>query len=472
MKIYLLMLFLLATQVADAQIMFEKHYGGIEIDAGNNVLQTNDGGYIVCGYTISYGEGGRDVYIIKTNEFGDTLWTKTFGGIDNDEGHAIQQTNDDGFIITGSTSSFGAGGYDVYLIKTDVNGNTLWTKTFGGTQDEDGWSVQQTNDNGYVIVGGTLSFGNYITNVYLIKTDENGDTLWTKTFGERDFNSGASVKQTSDNGYVIVGATYNSSGNTNNAIYLIKTNVNGDTLWTKTFGDALYDYDAMDIQITTDNKFIIVGNTTNGSSGAIDVFLLNIDNNGNEIWSKTYGGANDDWGNSVQQTNDNGYIIAGSTTSFGSGGYDVYLIKTNSIGDTIWTKTFGGLGDDVGGAVKQTVDNGYIIGGTTTSFGNYYDVYLIKTDENGLAGIEYCFNSQTSINIFPNPNNGLFTIQMQNIDYKNMNVEIVNTSGQLVYKNSINSNSESIDLTNISEGINFIRIAGRKVNITKKILIY
>ncbi len=472
-KSLLFILLLLITQLAVAQITFQHHYGGIEIDAGSSVLQTADGGYIVAGLTKSYGAGGRDVFIIKTNEYGDTLWSKTYGGLGDDEGHAIQKTNDNGYIITGSTASFGSGGYDVYLIKTDENGDTLWTKTFGGAQDEDGWSVQQTNDNGFIIVGGTLSFGNNIADIYLIKTDENGDTIWTKTFGERNFNSGASVRQTNDNGYVIVGSTYNNGDSEKNAIYFIKTDENGDTIWTKTFGEMIYNYDAQAIQQTNDNGYIIVGNTTNNSSGGIDALLIKTDINGNIIWSKTYGGTNDDWGNSVQQTNDNGYIISGSTKSFGSGGYDVYLIKTDENGDTLWTKTFGGTGDDGGGAVQQTNDNGYIISGSTTSFGNYLDVFLIKTDENGYAGFENSFSTQTNFNLFPNPCSGIFTIQIKNVDNKDISVEIINQIGQTVYSKPMNNTvSEQIDLADVSKGIYFVKIIGSNINITEKVIIY
>jgi hypothetical protein len=264
---------------ASAQTSWWRTYGGTDSDVGFSVQQTSDGGYIIVGYTRSFGLG-HDVYLIKTNASGDTLWTRTYGGTNTDEGHSVQQTSDGGYIIVGRTGSFGAGGWDVYLIKTDGSGGTLWTRTYGGTNHDEGNSVRQTSDSGYVIAGITKSFGVGSYDVYLIKTNASGDTLWTRTFGGADDDDGGSVQQTSDGGYIIAGRTAGSFGSVSYDVYLIKTNALGETLWTR-----------------------------------------------------TYGGPNSDWSYSVQQTSDGGYIIAGATFSYGAGPYDVYLIKTDANGN-------------------------------------------------------------------------------------------------------------------------------------------
>ena len=182
---------------------WSKTFGGEEDEQGYSVHQTTDGGFIIVGVTSSFGAGKNDVYLIKTDKNGNEQWSKTFGGEEDDIGYSVQQTTDRGFIIVGSTKSSGAGENDVYLIKTDENGNEQWSKTFGGSDFDLGSSVQQTADGGYVIVGLTASFSSEWYIVYLIKTDENGNEQWYKTFGIQDDNWGLSVEQTADSGFII-----------------------------------------------------------------------------------------------------------------------------------------------------------------------------------------------------------------------------------------------------------------------------
>jgi outer membrane protein assembly factor BamB len=306
---------------------WEETFGGIGWDYGHSVQQTTDGGYIIAGETDSFGAGSRDVYLIKTDANGNELWSNTFGGIGWDCAYSVQQTTDGGYIITGETLSFGAGSVDVYLIKTDANGDELWSKTFGGTNEDWGRSVRQTTDGGYIIAGDGCSFGAGRADVYLIKTDANGDELWSNTFGENDRNWGESVQQTTDGGYIIVGETF-SFGTGSYDVYLVKTDANGDELWSNTFEGTDRDL-GHSVQQTTDGGYIIAGGTGPEGMGRGDVYLIKTDANGEELWSKTFGGTDGDWGRSVRQTSDGGYIIAGGAKSFGAGGGDVYLIYYN-----------------------------------------------------------------------------------------------------------------------------------------------
>lgn len=392
-NIYFLFISLLLFNFAIAQVTFQKTYGGTSIDDANSIQLTNDGGYIIAGTTASYGAGLYDVYLIKINAIGDTLWTKTYGGTDEDFGYAVQQTTDGGYIVLGTTSSFGLGFYsDIYLIKTDFEGNLIWSKTYGGDNSvEEGYFVQQTTDGGYLLTGRTgLGVGN--TNIYVVKTTYNGDTLWTKTFSRSSYSSGYSVLETIDNFYIITGFC-SSLINGSYDICIIKTDNNGDTLWTKTYGGNSRDY-AYSIQQTLDGGFIIVGSTQNFVGGGYNVYLIKTDNLGNVIWSKIYVGIAEDAGLFVQQTSDGGYIITGYTLSFGAGNGDVYLIKTDALGDITWSKAYGGSSYDYGFAVRQTSDGGYIVAARSASFSGLDDVYIIKTDANGNSGCnEYITNT-------------------------------------------------------------------------------
>jgi hypothetical protein len=350
--------------------LWTRTYGGSSTDVGKSVRQTTDGGYIIAGYTNSYGGGSIDVYLIKVNANGDTLWTRTYGGSDGEAGESVRQTTDGGYIIAGIDGD----PYDFYLVKADANGNMLWSKTFGGDSVDWGFSVQQTADGGYIIAGRTESFGAGGQDVFLIKTNTSGSMLWSRTYGGTGHECGYSVQQTTDGGYIITGYTDPFiSGKAD--VYLIKTNASGDTLWTQTYGYLPYHETGRSVQQTMDGGYIIVGETNSSGAGSYDVYLIKTDINGNTLWTKTFGGSDADFGHSVQQTADGGYIIAAQIKSWGAGSYDAGLIKTDANGNMMWVRTYGSSGVEYGSSVQQTTDGSYILAGS--GFG---DVYVIKTE--------------------------------------------------------------------------------------------
>jgi len=324
-------------------------------------------------------------------------WNQTFGGGSYDEGYSVQQTNDSGYIIAGATLSFGAGDWDVWLIKTDEGGNEVWNATFGGTSVDWGYSVQQTNDSGYIIAGYTDSYGAGDSDVWLIKTDEGGNEVWNATFGGSDYDRGFSVQQTTDDGYILSGYTVSfDADGTGCDVWLIKTDSDGDKVWDKTFGgtgipnkvDMGYS-----VQQCNDEGYIVAGETEIYFVAKSDVLLIKTDTNGNEEWTTTFGGSNADRGRSVQQTTDGGYIVAGWASSFGYGDSDVWLIKTDEGGNELGNSTYGyeEYSLDWGYSVRQTSDEDYIVVGATMPdgwrcIGNNVlsteegtDVWLIKT---------------------------------------------------------------------------------------------
>jgi hypothetical protein len=385
---------------------WNKTFGGKSSDVGYTIQQTNDGGYILVGYTSSFGAGSDDVWLIKTDSNGNMEWDKTFGGTESDSGECVQQTIDGGYIITGYTESFSTGyedTYDVWLIKTDSNGNKLWDRTFGGRWDDFSYCVQQTTDNGYILTGGTHSFGAGGYDVWLIKTDSNGNELWNKTYGGKAYDGGKSVQQTNDGGYIIAGGTSSYSVSYYYDVWLIKTSETGDEEWNKTFGRVNSDV-GYSVQQTTDKGYIITGKTCCNDSGFYDVWLIKTFETGDEEWNKTFGGSKHDEGRAVRQTSDGGYIITGYTKSFGIVESDVWLIKTSETGDEEWNKTFGkSYLWEWGLSVEQTTDGGYIILGLTSI--SEKDFWLIKVaGENhppnkviidgpthGKVGVEYTY---------------------------------------------------------------------------------
>jgi hypothetical protein len=388
-----LLLILLCLPIIGFGQGWEQTLGGASSDVGYSVQQTTDGGYIITGYTESFGDTLGDIYLIKTDGIGVEQWNQTYGGTSYDAGFSVEQTTDGGFIITGNTSLlWAAESLDIGLIKTDTNGVEQWNQTFGGGNNDYGFSVEQTTDGGYIIAGGAGSniSSNGGTDVYLIKTDVNGNSLWTRTLGGASSDVGYSVQQTTDGGYIVCGETNSFLSGVN--VYLIKTDTNGIEQWSQTFGGASSVGNS--IEQTTDGGYIIVGKTTSFGNGSYDVYLIKTDGNGIEQWYKTYGGTSGEEGNSVKQTTDGGYIITGYTESFGNGMADVYLIKTDANGIEQWSQTFGGASSDGGQSVEQTADGGYIITGHKGA-----DVYLIKTDVNG--------NATFTLNIPINPNRKL-----------------------------------------------------------------
>jgi len=220
--------------------LFQKTIGGTGDDYGYSIQQTSDGGYVITGETSSFGAGYSDVFVIKLDSSGNLSWAKTIGGTYSDYGYSIQQTSDGGYVITGETSSFGAGYYDVFVIKLDSSGNLSWAKTIGGTSWDYGYSIQQTSDGGYVITGGTYSFGAGYSDVFVIKLDSSGNLSWAKTIGGTGWDYGFSIQQTSDGGYVITGRTY-SFGAGYSDVFVIKLDSSGNLSWAKTIGGTSWD---------------------------------------------------------------------------------------------------------------------------------------------------------------------------------------------------------------------------------------
>jgi hypothetical protein len=361
-------------------------YGGSSNDYAYSVKQTDDDGYVIAGQTRSFGAGSSDAWMIKTDANGTEEFNKTYGGSFSDYAYSIKQTNDDGYIVAGQTSSFGAGSSDAWLVKTDTNGNEEWNQTFGRNVDDYARSVMQTDDGGYAFAGRTslldesYQFKDY---AWLVKTDSNGIEEWNQTFGDDDGSDYAySIMPTSDNGYIIAGET-SSFGKSNRDAWLIKTDANGNEEWNQTFDgyDGSYSDEAHSAKQTDDGGYIIAGEKTN-LGGSISIWMIKTDSNGNMTWNQTFGNPQSGKMYDVWTTNDGGYIITGNTESSAiSFKYDGYVLKTDSQGNELWNKTVGGNDDDYLYSLTMTSDEEFIaVGDMLPADSGYTEGWMVKLE--------------------------------------------------------------------------------------------
>lgn len=359
---------------------WNKTFGGTALDWGWSVQETTDNGFIIAGETVSFGSGGYDAWLIKTDNNGNETWNKTFGGFVKDGARSIHQTSDNGYIIGGYADSYGYPGHDVWLIKTDDEGNEEWDSIFGGLESDAAFSVMQTSDQGFITLGYADSYGAGNHDAWLIKTDTSGNEEWNKTFGTIEWDSGYSVQQTDEDDFIIIGTT-KSYGSGGQDAWLIKTDTFGNELWNKTFGGSNNDWGSS-VVMTDDGGFLLTGDTRSYGPGGYDIWIIKTDKYGNEQWRKIYGDPySDDTGYSLKKTSDGGYVIVGTKTSFDTGLTDIWIIKADNDGYMQWNLTIDGGVDDWAYSVDETSDGGYIITGLTNSFGpGDYNLWLIKVE--------------------------------------------------------------------------------------------
>lgn len=370
--ILILQLYILIAQVPDT--LWTRTLGG---NVANSVQTTNDGGFILAGFVGSH--PNYNCYIVKTDENGFEEWNQILSNNSNQQAKAIKETNDNGYITVGYTEGTNL---NVWLIKIDEFGNIIWEEEYGDENEYDlGMDLIQAYDGGYVIAGLTDSYGVPERNVLLLKTDNLGNVEWIKTYGGTNPSIGNSVAKTFDNGYIIAGYSIVDLAIDDRDVFLVKTDNLGNVIWQNTYGGEEEDV-AQSIKQTEDGGFIITGWSTSFGSGDIDVMILKIDELGNEEWTSYFGGNQRDQGYDVFELAD-GYIITGYTESYGNGSFDMWIIKTDELGNEIWNKTIGSTFAEIGYSILQTENLEYVIAGNCNN-----DFWLVKTEKDFKA--EYC----------------------------------------------------------------------------------
>ncbi len=468
--------FFLTGVSSNAQVViWSQTYGSSQQDGGESIVLDDNGCLTVTGFkTLS---NLKDVLLMKTDTSGNEIWSRTFNIGLNDWGRSMEKTEDGGYIITGMTEVT-AQIYDPFLIKTDSAGNMIWHRSydFGLGADDRGHAVWQTSDGGYIIAGQTRIFHGPFANydMYVIKTDANGNVQWSKTFfREEDGNDVAlGVQQLSDGGYIIGGFTQSSVW----ACYIIRTDSLGNALWSNVYPGS-WQSECYDIMSTPDGGFILTG-TESSFETDTDLLITKLNADGDLVWKKIYGTEDGEMGQSIQRLQDGGFIIAGMN-SHGAGSYDMYVVRTNSSGDSLWSNTIGGAGDDRAFGVAASQNGNYYVTGFSWSFGSGNgDVYLVKISDLSTGIGENISVPETAslYQNYPNPFNPVTKIKFTLSSRSDISINIFDAAGKLVEElvnTALNRGNYEIEFkgNNLSSGVYYCTLNSEKFKQTIKMLL-
>lgn len=466
-------------------LQWQRSIGGTDDDDAFSIQQTSDGGYIIAGSSKSNdgdftgNHGGYDYSISKLDGAGNIAWNKSLGGSGDDMASSIQQTSDGGYIVAGKSNSTDGdatgnnGQFDYWIVKLDPSGNISWQKSLGGSDDDYANCIQQTTDGGFIVVGDTYSIDGDVTGLHgwgdfwIVKLNISGDITWQRSLGGTNFDGAESIQQTTDGGYIVAGLSGSNDGDVtvNNGQYdfwIVKLDDTGSISWQKSFGGNSDDV-ALSIQQTADGGYVVAGLTTS-ITGFWDYWIIKLDGIGSISWDSVVGGGNSDRAASIQQTIDEGYIVAGNTGSNDGdvtgnhGNVDSWVVKLDNVGIISWQKSLGGNNNDYANSVIQIADGSYVVLGLSDSnngdvSGNHggFDSWIVKLDaESGLKEID-----TLKLSIYPNPTSGKLIITSV---YEEIGkpYSITDVLGNIVSQGIINSISVELDITLFDSGVYYI----------------
>lgn len=457
-------------------------FGSIANDVAEDVAITHDGGIILIGSTASSGDGNTDIYILKTDSMCNREWSYAIGGNNNDWGYAIKQTFDKGFIIAASSNSYGNGGYDAMLLKRDSVGNYQWQKTYGNNDWDFAYDVVQTFDSGYVFCGETYNNTAGFSDVYVVKTNSIGDTLWTKTIGGSLADKGNSLMQTADSNIVVAGLRNTQSDSTQ--AYVLKFDKDGILLWDSTFGGSKFDV-ANSIIETNDGNYVFIGTTNSFDTTNNDYYIVKISTNGSLIWQNYLSIINNEEAFDIYELSNSNLLFVAQTNTFGGGKTDVHLVTLTSSG--FWAakaSTFGSTEMEIPTGLAVNSNGIMYISGYTNSFGKgLNDLMVIKVDTI-TKNQQYTFTENEdlapisvnelgiknfSINIYPNP--AKKTLHINSSKYP-VNIQLIDILGKPILERKIHKQLTNIDISSFPNGFySLIFLENELVIDLKKIII-
>jgi len=490
--LFITFLFLGLCSRAQHDTIFQYTYGSIQNDVCNQVKVTKDKGYIMIGTTDGFcSGGGTNFYAVKVDSLGRHQWSNTYGGNESDEGYAVEPTFDSGYAFLGWTNSYGAGGYDVLLVKTDALGKVQWQKTYGGSDWDFGYDISQTADSGFVICGQTYSYGSGNGDVYVIRTDKNGDTLWTRTVGGAGYDIGNSVYVRNDSVYMIAGSTTSYGiGDTN--LYLLKMNNKGVLEFDTTYGCTKTTVGSS-IRGTQDGGYTIAGYTDSiaqGSTNAGADYVIVLRTDSNLRVEKTFNNwemllfkpSGIGYGKDAIECPDGNTVTVGTSNTDGLGGYAMFIAR--SFHQFLSAGPYeGGSGDEEGNSLAYNyANNNIVMAGASNSTGtvdttNYtqglFDYYLVRYKNDTDIKFDYqyihslirfkdsvpCVTAVNELNspalmakVFPDPLVDEATVVVQDEMNGKCTFSIYNVMGQCVATSVMRPSGHGQLMTHITKG--------------------
>lgn len=473
--IYALGIFIFTSFTVNSQtINWTQTYGASGQDGGESMVLTDNGEIVIAGFKST--NNTKDVLLMKTDANGNEVWSRIYNIGVNDWGRDLKKTQDGGYIIAGM-AGVSAQTYDPFLIKTDSEGNMLWYRTYdyGFGEDDRGHAVWQTSDGGYVIAGQTIIihgvFANY--DMYIIKTDANGNVQWTRIFyrQEEDADVALGVQQLNDGGYIVGGFTHSSPW----SAYVLRLDSLGNPVWSNIYPGE-WQSECYDIQSTPDGGFLLTG-TESSFTTDTDFLIIKLNADGNLLWKKIYGTDHAEIGYNIKQLNDGGFIFAGMSSQLG--GYDMYVVRTNSTGDLLWSQLIGGTSDDRAFAIASAQNGIHFVTGWAYSYGQGQgDVYLVKLTESpsGISQNNFLPAKAKLQQNYPNPFNPVTNIKFEISENSNVRINVYDVSGklagELLNKSLSPGNYEvNFDGSNYSSGIYFYTLTAGAYTETKSMML-
>jgi hypothetical protein len=464
-------------------------YGGKSVDLARCVRQVHDGGFVLAGMTSSFGLGESSMYLVRTDSNGIHLWSNTYGGGNISQAYAVRETADKGFALLGYTNSAGGGGYDMFLVKTDSSGQLLWSKTYGGKDWDFGYGMEVLQDGGFILCGETSSFSNGGSDVYVVRTNSVGDTLWTRHYGGAGTDIGYSVASQQDSSYVVVGETTSAAGDLD--ALCLRYDTKGNLLAAKTYGGAGDDL-LNEVTVARDKGLLMIGSSNSApNAGDFDLYEVKADSTGQKLWSNTQGGSASDRGYGIRETRLGDLDVVGYSDSYnGLGGRGMLILRLMQNGGwQITGASFGGIADEEGYSVALTQTGGVVYAGYTTSFGQgLQDMYFVKIKNDSIVPNYYlktnyyadnllpqdvnAFSSRHfdagGLNIFPNPCQSQAELSIQNKEFhvRNFTFYVSDLSGRILQEAHPNTATFTFSSEGLEAGTYYFVIrddAGREL---------